>query len=621
MAFITKSLDINYDVRRWVSDEVFAGLDDICFPFQLLDADIPDEGASSIVVPYDVNYYGSISTNRFYFRHMRARGDFPTKKQTTRRLSFTLNSIFYQLNTETQLFDFLTNSSEYPFRMTPDPGTESKYFNQLLPEVGLPTTGWIKTWMSPPVRGDITVSSGVEIKLAGCFTSDGSNLGAKPIMHVFVWGPTGSYEQKIVDINSVWSITTAKTMFTFFNPWTVSSPITLSDGDRIGVELMWMTSTTSGWHNHGFGYDGPTTSEYCSYIQFDWQDPVGVEFYTEIQNSAAVKYDVFNEVESETDFYYNYMSKVCAGVGLDYNIHRGGGYFDLETHSSLRGRSSLRVIPEYGVGVSAGFIDMLSSKQYYLNRWAADKASINEYFMVEDFEQFSTPGEMSASSAVVFVTDSAEAGTLSWYKTYSENQDLSEYNYMSALCDADEPTAFYATFEDASGDTTLPIYMAVKDYRGRYETEMRWLGANPETVRKISFFFEYESPLLLDDIVLLKARDDRRYINWMPLLLEDNDTTRQMKFGSIKIPDGKEVFQHFGEYNAKGSMNLRSFTNMDSMYLKTVKKERNPVYLRFKNDGLPVLIDNHHTTMINQKSNSIQTRIEVDYTEVYNSEL
>jgi hypothetical protein len=636
IAMVYACLSAGYDLRRKVSDEIFEPIGGACFPFQIVGGAIPDDWAAQANPVANINESGNIG-HRLHFRHIRSRPPFPDTRQTSMPISGSIQIPFIY-DTETTLVDFSGHDNIYPFRLHSTSGETYQHPEKEIYDIGISRNYWIKSWLSPPVKDAATLSAGTSFTLKGGFTTNAVSTAygsyvipvARPAITIFVWDESDNLKKKLTEKVSGIIINSNNPRYSYKNYFideTIGEDVTLSSGDRIGVELTIRSGVVYGHNEYGFAYDGSaidgTQLGFKSYIDFTFESPSLITFKDEIQADVSLSYDIRANMSTiDHDMYFGYNNKVSTLLNAEYNIRRGGSYFDIETHSSLRGQASLFLRPEYG-SLDAGddFWDMIGKEQYYRNRWASQKASLNEFRMIEDFERFTTLGELT-SSDLVFVTDSAEAGTLSFYKTYSAMQNFSDYNYLSVLSKAENPTAMYAVFHDASGRRSFPINLAMKQERGRYESEIWWLGADPRYIKKAEFFFEYNGWLILDDIALIKAKDGQENTDWIPILLEDMDYSRQIKFNSIKIPEGGgEIFQHFGEYNAEGVLNMRSFDNHDALYLKTVLKDRRPIFLRLKNDGFPIYLSKYEVNMVNQSSRSIQSEITAWFTEVYDSSL
>jgi len=453
----------------------------------------------------------------------------------------------------------------YPLMMFTESKDNPIIFSQSFTESVANNHGWVKAWLSPQLEYNILNGmTGSFISSFGVDRADVGNVQMLPVIKTYIWK---SDDTKGADLfygtSTVQAYPVGKygTMMQTTFPNITFSNATASSGDRICLELGWLDPNADGLvHAHYIGFNS-----------------------AELSGANKCMLSV-----SETLLF---MDSVY-----------------LENDTVRRGRNSLVIYP------GLVLLEPPASPTISTPRWINKRSTVNEYYMIDDFERYTN------STDIVSNWHTGVAGTsYKWvHKHFASPTDLSDYDAVTFYARAAPATPISYYLGDYNGNTSTEASFSVSNIWERYEASISWGSANPELITMIWFKCRYYSNVRIDDIALLRFGTDEINETWMEMDVTDYGYNRDMKFNEIKVPykSGKEV-QFSGEKNAKGTIEIHDVLNKNKNFLYEKMQRETPLYFRHRNHGLPMNLIELAPDYKNAGYNNVSTMLSVKFVEIY----
>lgn len=505
-------------------------------------------------------------------------------------------------------------------------------------EPGQTHTVWLKTWVTPPLSNSVTFSAATTFGYYGAHAYCSSKTtSARLRMVVYAWdtatdAQTGDFlydgtstvslpwfDARTTNISSMMD-TLSKTGYWLSEPF--QSTVTLSVGNKLCFELSEVDDSDIDIATHVIAYDGNTPKATPNSLPFfivnHSTTPV---FRKYVNRTKGFAYNVINTVSHTTSLTYSVEGVLEKTLGTMYDIGSTSS-FCLNTSSPLRGHASLFIRPNTTFpDTDPNFTDVSLRRQYYNTKFPNKQASLNKYKMIDDFEQYETDGDLWALGGWQFTYhDTDSSPYMEAKKFFAVSDDFSGYNVISVLGKASRPNSIEVYFVDVSERTSSMNTILINTLSGRYECAADMYGCYQEQIASIVLRVRNCGTISIDDIVLLKQREEDRYYEWMPIQLENVSTDKQSKISAIKVPYRVgETIQYHGEYSAKGTMVLRTFDNRETTFLSEAERDRTALYLRANLMGMPIEVESHETTFVDYSNQRLKTNIQVNFLEIYDS--
>lgn len=471
-------------------------------------------------------------------------------------------------------FNVVAPTQIYPLVMF----TESKNSNYILQESFYETYsnhhGWVKTWISQPLEYEVL--TGVTASIITSFGKDyddyfdGIGPQMRPVVNLYLWKSTDDFSASLYHGTSTVTASfynrydgTIKAKQTFTG--VTLSNATISDGDRICMELMWFDPDSSSEHyTHYFAFNG---------------DPVSNKNYCKLSISADL----------------SFMDSIY-----------------LENDTVRRGKNCLVMYPRTSLP------EPPANPTVSTERWVNRRSSVNEYHMIDDFESYTSSYDMS----LLWYTYGSGASYKYSRYTFASPTDFSDYDVISFYARAAPATVLSFFMKDASDILTTPASFSISNIWERYEATLSWGAANPDQIKYVYFSTSYYSDIRIDDVALLRMGADEENETWLNIDVTDYEYDREMKFNEVKIPykTGKEI-QFSGERNARGNITINDILNKNKNFLFEKMKHETPLYVRHRNHGLPINVLGLSPEYKNIGYNIVQTLLDVGFVEIYDDSL
>jgi len=385
---------------------------------------------------------------------------------------------------------------------------------------------------------------------------------------------------------------------------TIAPPdnVLFSAGDKLVVEL-WA------YHNapHWFGYGKETTSILPdTRIYFPTLD---MNFGTFSEKTLNERYFIWNKVLPETLLTKYRLNPLIATLSSRYYIFGTdvlNWYY--ETESPGRGRASLMIRSR----CENGFDDNFYITDYN-SKWKINGPSIHHCLIVDDFEYYTDSDGFGGVWSISDETHSFKA-TRPW----ATDQSASNCNLLTFYAKSNNPTLLSARLWDSSLRTTTDISFLITDKWERYEATISWGQVDSSVLRGIQFESSNSGNIILDDIFLLKYATESENYDWSRLMMLGMDASREMRYSTFRIPFTQgELIQFHGENNGEGNLSLFAPNMEQTEFLSELMRFQKPVYLRYKNRGVPIIMRDLSKKIRNIASSSIQHEITIQFYELY----
>lgn len=428
-------------------------------------------------------------------------------------------------------------------------------------------------------------------------------------------------------------------------PESISGSATLSDTvpSRFFIEVMFWSPghVTPAVMEHQFAIGGSDPPRLV------FKTPVSFSTFEEVASFLEPVYAIEDTFQISTripDVFASINPKKM--LSLEWTLGTIPTSVILETDNPLRGRRSLSVtMASYLPEPSDEIIEYYKSRQRSLEKWHTGYSSLNKYYMVSDFEDYETIenftfelsesiGELSLPGAIggdpipagVYVdTSHLLSGDIDKYLSvmirFPEYVDLSYYTLLSAMAKADEHAIVDVHLVDTYGNVGFNTSFLVGTNMERVETIIDKSRLATTKIQAVVLVFRHNGTLLIDDIALLMGEPEYEFLDWIRTNALSLTFNRQSKSNTIKIPHGREVFQNFGERNAEGTLAVRSLNDKDPRFLFTIEQDGEPLFLRYKNIGLPILVSSHRERKRTSTRGVFYTDIDISFVEIYDNSL
>jgi hypothetical protein len=232
--------------------------------------------------------------------------------------------------------------------------------------------------------------------------------------------------------------------------------------------------------------------------------------------------------------------------------------------------------------------------------------------MIDDFEGYDDLGDMA-----LHWTISDGLATFSAIKTFSA-MNMEDYDVVTLYARGSLPTALQAQFGDKYGNSSSVIPFLITDRWERYEQSVSWGDCNPQVITSVKFDSEYNSSITLDDIFMLNHNPVTENTDWMKMNLTDIDLNRGQKMATFKIPfKQQEMIQFSGDKNGEGELRIRSIDTMQTSFLDECLKRNTPLYFRYKNMGLPIVIRSSNRDFKQIIPKEVSSEVSIPFYEIY----
>jgi hypothetical protein len=409
--------------------------------------------------------------------------------------------------------------------------------------------------------------------------------------------------------------------YTYSVQLTAPTGKTVTAGDRLVCEIHYdQIPGFDGWPGYGTEHLYFNTTD--SYISFS-----DATFDTNevVENSRKFIYNFRYKLPKTIRFpYSNYASyRTSSAKNFKYKIltpiftasNDLGAMYDMysyryitiyaETESTARGRVSLNMTPRASVSFNSYFDD-------YTNKWAFPEPTFHRFIMIDDFEGYDDLGDMALRWTI-----SDGLVTFSAIKTFS-SMNMEDYDVMTFYAKGSLPTALQAQFGDKYGNSSSIVPFLITDRWERYEQSVSWGECNPQVVTSVHFSSEYNSSITLDDIFMLNHNPETENTDWMKMNLTNIDLSRAQKMATFKIPfRQQEMIQFSGDKNAEGELRIRSIDTMQTSFLDECMKNNTPLYFRYKNMGLPIVIRNSNRSFKQIIPTQVSSEVSIPFFEIY----
>ena len=472
----------------------------------------------------------------------------------------------------------------------------------------------VACWKSPRLYGNQTISAQsnwFEIVLQS--EQGNSQLDIVPWIYVYVDRDIGTTSHTLV--KSLYSASTNKTASVSPSDWitqpqpitcsvTLSENLTVSDKDRLCIEVWHVheNQTITGNVKERFHYGGGNSSSFNIYGS-------GINFYKPVNAShLGVKYNIRDTTyPSIVKLRWHVIEPLYSALTMNYYI-LGLDWF-LDTALPARGVNSLKMIPR-------AEIDIPEYQSDYAEKWILKTPSIHEFIFVDDFESYESVEDATSSDGWT-ITESGS--TFKAYKTFSENQDMTEYNLLTFFARSDNPTGLVVNFVDNSDNTSSDLPFVINEYWQRYEASVSWGSASADQITKIQIIASYSGIVTLDDIFILNYADETENIHWTELNITDISYSRKNKFSTYKIPfRDTEIIQYSGEENAEGEFMMYNINMTQYSFVSNKQKENSPLYLRYANFGMPIIMQEFGREFKNVIIDNFSSVNTIPFMEIYN---
>lgn len=531
----------------------------------------------------------------------------------------------------------MSNQLIYP--LIADTITTSSYtgreeISTTLSEPGRTHRTWIKTWVSPPFATAATLSStnsGFSYKGFHCYGSS-ETISAYPAVCIYLWASNDSNRGFLYDGTSSVTIPWYDPLGTS-SPWTNSlkeywtnenftASITASAGDRLCFELTQVEDPELDIATHLFAFDKEYMSDGLPYFSVFSTKSV-ISFSTFINKKLSTPYAIKNILSYSVNITYSVDGVIEKTMESFYNIAPLEPGFELNITTPLRGHASLRIRPDFSfLGASPRFTDVFMKRKTYEARFPTKMASLNRFEMLDDFESYESTQDLIDSGGWYFYYDTGSIPYMTARKTFEAYKNLEDFNLISVLGKASQPSSLELFLVDSNDRTSSMNTILIDSKSGRYECELDMKGCYPSQISSLILRVKNSGTMSIDDIVVLKQEESRKYYDWTPILLENVSLEKQSKVSTIKIPyKAGETVQYHGEYSANGSFLMRTFDNRENFFLTEAERDNIPLYLRAKQFGIPMELSAHDTTFAHYGVDNVKTIINVSFREIYNSEV
>jgi len=454
----------------------------------------------------------------------------------------------------------------------------------------------IRYWnfdVEPPERVTETISVLVNSKITpeffiyswnemsgGILTHTISDLGTRTD---FNYGVNGSYESYTYSL--------------------APENVIVSAGDRLVLEIHYKQHPFGGNAYAGYLNERFVYNDSSSYLSI----PQQIYFLENPRRTSILKYNVKNKVRNPRTFKYDFGYDVLTrNLESIYNLN-SYRYITIymETESAARGRVSLNVMPKSTIS----FENMTTD---YSQKWVLPEPSMHKFFMIDDFEGYDDLGD----TALHWTVSDGEV-TFSALKTFSA-VNLSDYEILTLYARGSTPTTLRARFGDKYGASSGDIRLPIADQWQRYEGRIQWGDCNPAVVTSFNLESEYNSKITVDDIFLLDYNSYNENTEWMKMALTNMDFGREQKMATFEIPFKQmEVIQFAGEKNGLGEFTFRSIDSQQSEFLDECLKMNTPLYFRYKNMGMPLILRDTGRTFKQIIPKQVSSEITVPFYEIY----
>jgi len=466
----------------------------------------------------------------------------------------------------------------------------------------------VRTFASKPLANTVTISSAGNLTCA--FAGGWSNyklnpysdLWTWPVMTVYTWNPQSGITHTLSNKDDMDDHFDFITWDAYQSTLSLSSA-TISSGDRILFEIHYgQEAFYSPWG--GYAYEGLSFNHELSYLSFSYD----FDFIELIQKANSFKYNIRKNIsKKETNFYHmSSYYKISKDVDFGYFLY-SYRYITmyLETESSARGEVSLKMVPR----ATMSFYNYVYD---YPNKWVLPNPTLHKFFMIDDFE-----GYDDLNDAALHWTVSDGLVTFSALKTWSA-KNLEDYNVLTFYAKGSLPANLRITFEDKYGSSSNDAVFLITDRWERYETEIAWDFCTPTVVTSINLKSANNSSIIIDDIFMLNHNPETENIDWMKMHLTDINMNRSQKMSTFKIPfKQQELIQFSGERNGEGELRIRSIDTMQTAFLDECLKTNEPLYFRYKNMGLPIVIRNTSRNFMQIIPKQVSSEVSVPFFEIY----
>lgn len=462
----------------------------------------------------------------------------------------------------------------------------------------------VRTFVSRPLASNFTMSGTMSFAAYMGYSSHkvvgGVSYWTDIVPSIYLYGFRPSYGVLIGtlykgDLSQLPYNTDQYLTMTFMPTSTV-----FAEGDRLVCEV-YFHHTSSNWEGYAFEHFHFNTP--YSYLSIS-QNVGELEMS---QTSLDLNYAIYNRRSHDRVLPYRMgFYPISTHFSAPYFIY-SNRYIELymETMSSARGKASLIIAPRSSLGLTYPVTD-------YSQKWVLPEPSLHRFKMIDDFE-----GYYDLADAAAHWTVSDGLVTFSAIKTFSA-ENFSDYEILTFYSNADRPTIIKTSFEDVFGASSETMSFLLTERYQRNEMKIIWGNCNPYAVTKFKIVGDYDGRVIVDDIFLLDYEPETENVDWMKMNLVDMDFGRSAKMSTFKIPfKQSEVLQFMGEYNGEGQLKIRSMDTMQSQFLSEMMKTNTPLYFRYKNIGLPIVLRDISRTFRQIIPREIASDIGIPFYEIY----
>ena len=439
-----------------------------------------------------------------------------------------------------------------------------------------------------------------------------------PQLFMYIWTPSGSVRATLSDASLSMLDYNVNKYYTYSS--IALNPKLALKGDRLVLEVHYHQVNPEGWSGNSaelFAFND--ANSYISFSNaFDFTEvrsktnksvyhmrnrtaPKSRRFpyvnYANYRTSSARRfpykiltpiYTISNESEFVYDFFsYRYITLYA------------------ETESTARGRVSLNMTPRASISFNTYFDD-------YAQKWVFPEPTLHKFIMIDDFEGYDALSDMALNWTI-----SDGLVTFSAIKTFSAI-NMEDYDVMTIYAMGSLPTALQAQFGDKYGNSSSVIPFLITDRWERYEQSVSWGDCNPQVITSVKFDSEYNSSITLDDIFMLNHNPVTENTDWMKMNLTDIDLNRGQKMATFKIPfKQQEMIQFSGDKNGEGELRIRSIDTMQTSFLDECLKRNTPLYFRYKNMGLPIVIRSSNRDFKQIIPKEVSSEVSIPFYEIY----
>jgi hypothetical protein len=482
----------------------------------------------------------------------------------------------------------------------------------------------INTWVSPPVNGSYTISDNFEF--VGDFQQEDDVLlprftypmtyltlstNVHPWLNVYVYRPnTGEKVGTIVDstLEPEWDTTLGS-----LQTWSIAPPesIIMQTGDKIVAEVYaaHINAFWIGVQEERFRLGGSVASSSMKLVFPN----LSFTYCTPISTSDKYRYNIRGFLTRRLAVGYDLGASRLTSIMSPryYLIGADHAYWYFDDISPARGRYSMVIDPRSEVGYDDAYITDYNSK------WIFNEPSLHRFFMIDDFENYDSVADLHETWNV----EDTVYSMVSW-RTYSTPQNIEDYDILSFMAKSTNPTVLSFIFEDSTGDQSHPVNVVLTNRTERYEATVSWANMDRASFSKIMISSSASAHTIIDDIVLLDYETSSQNINWIKLGIDSLKEHAGVKNSTLKIPFRKnELIQMGGDDVTDGQITFRSNDTTQISFMDEMMRTSTPLYLRFKNFGLPIVLRNYENDYLNMVRGRISSKVQFDWTEIYDYEL